>query len=298
MKVCLIGSSGFLAKSIIRFCLNFKIPLIIIGRKRPLLEIDFEFVQIDLLITEIPVHICLRADVIIYTAALGVQSSERIKSEDMLKVNTFIPITLTQRLKEQNYSGKFVSFGSYFEIGAINNFNKPFSEEDVIYSNGKITNEYGLSKRLFSKYIFDAELSFTYYHLILPTIYGQDENPNRLIPYLVNSILRNTTPKLSAGNQVRQYLLVDDAVSILFNILHSNIEKGIYNLPCAETITVREIAKIIFDTLNRPLNEEIFGKENRNDETMQVLELDSNKLIEKINVKRLSKLRDYLLNSN
>lgn len=298
MTVCIIGSSGFLAKSLIRFCLNNEIKLIIIGRKKPTLEKDFEFIKVDLLIDEIPVQFCLGADIIIYTAALGVQSSVLVRPDDIFRVNTFVPITFTERLKEQNYLGKFVSFGSYFEIGTINEFNKLFNEEDVILSNGEIANEYGLSKKLFTKYIFDAELTYTYYHLILPTIYGQGENPNRLIPYLVNSLLENNEPKLSTGNQVRQYLLVDDAVNILFNILHSNIEKGIYNFPSAETITIREIAKTIFDVFDKPLTEDVFGKEKRSDQMMQVLQLNSDKLNKKIAIKQLTRLKTYLTNRN
>ena len=63
----------------------------------------------------------MNSDVIIYTSGLGVQATMHTKDEDIYTINSFIPISLTEQLEVGGFSGKFISFGSYFEIGIENN---------------------------------------------------------------------------------------------------------------------------------------------------------------------------------
>ena len=62
---------------------------------------------------------------------------------------------MTLQLKKYNYKGIYVSFGWYKEIGLNGENGKAFTEEEVICSTLPVTNDYGLSKRLYSRYMMD-----------------------------------------------------------------------------------------------------------------------------------------------
>ncbi len=297
MKICIIGSGGFLSTKLVNYLIDKNHEISLIGRRKPKDNLKIIFHELDLLKKNIHIDVCSQSDVIIYTAGLGVYSGKETKAEDIFTINTFVPIHLIQQLKKFEYRGKLMTFGSYFEIGTNNDFETKFTESEIISSLNKVPNDYCLSKRLLSKYLFDVELPFTYFHCILPTIYGKGENTNRLIPYLINSIIEKKQIQLTAGNQIRQYLLIDDAVKIILDMLNSDIESGIYNFPSAETISVKEIVKVIHDSFKIELNHDIFGQEKRKDELMPVLRINSEKISEKIPTRLLSNIKNYILDT-
>ena len=298
MNICIVGASGFLSNKIVEYSLNKTFAVSVLGRKNQYTDGDIKFFAIDLLENDIPIEICAVADVIIYAAALGVQSSLTISGNDIFSVNAFIPISLVESLKQKSYKGKLITFGSYFEIGNADNAFEQYNEEEIVFAKGKLPNEYCLSKRLLTRYFFDTDCPFTYYHCILPTIYGKGEKANRLIPYLINSIIDQTDIKLSYGMQIRQYLLADDAVSIMFNMINENAMGGIYNFPSAETMNVREIAEIVHQSFQTSLNTKIFGKEERKDQLMRSLKLNFDKLARTINIGALTTLNKYIKFTN
>jgi nucleoside-diphosphate-sugar epimerase len=111
----------------------------------------------------------------------------------------------------------------------------------------------------------------------LPTIYGERESAHRLIPYTVKALKYNEALKFTSGNQVRQYLYIDDLPHILFSLIN-NGSSGIFNLPGSETFTVRQLVKKVFDFYGKEFSEEIFGSVQRADVGMLNLQMNGDKL--------------------
>lgn len=75
-------------------------------------------------------------------------------------------------------------------------------------------------------------------------LFGQDENPNRLVPFVIRSLLQNQVTKTTHGNQVRDYMYVEDVASAFVKILDSDIN-GVVNVASGIPIKLNELIKTI-----------------------------------------------------
>ena len=73
-------------------------------------------------------------------------------------------------------------------------------------SSAPAPSDYVVSKRMLTRFVTSYKHDFTHWHFIIPTIYGENENPKRLIPYTINAIKNGEELHFTAGNQTRQYL--------------------------------------------------------------------------------------------
>lgn len=298
-KIAIIGCTSFLAKKYISyFANNEEFQLLLFGSKKEELNTtntmfyEFSIPNHNLKLEEI-----LNCDLVFYFSAAGVQANVKTETDLIYKVNAFTPIAISQFLDENKFQGKFITFGSYFEIG-YNSENKFFSEDDVIHANGKVPNHYCNSKRLLTKYIHGNVNSINWLHLILPTIYGPNENELRLLPYLIDSIQNNKPIQVTSGSQIRQYIHVDDVVKLLSIITNSDKNKsGIFNVSNSEIYSIKNLIQTIFDVLNFVPTENVTII-NREDANMSYLAIDASLTEEvfnwKANISILNGIKSYL----
>lgn len=272
-RTAIIGSSSFLANYIISDLEKENHELTLFSRNianNTHLHSAFDYPN------TIPDYsIFLSYDIIIFAAAGGVQSSQSYSLDEIYALNSFLPISIVNFLDENSFKGKFISFGSYFEIGGQDKLN-PYTEIDVALSNFEVPNHYCSSKRLLTRFVNDSLSKIDHYHIILPSIYGKNENENRLIPYLISSIENQRNLELTAGTQIRQFLHAKDVSTFVTIICKQTIEKGIYNLGSDNYNRVKDVVETIFNHFGQD-SSTVLGKIKRQDESMQVLLLDDSK---------------------
>ncbi|MDF7826702.1 NAD(P)-dependent oxidoreductase [Pontiellaceae bacterium B12227] len=112
-------------------------------------------------------------------------------------------------------------------------------------------NNYGKSKHeLQSKlHAFCEEMSLSYAWGRVFLLYGPNENPNRLIPHVIRSILAGNPVKTTHGNQVRDYLFVEDVASALVALLDSSLT-GPVNICSGEGTRLKDIIRYIAKVLD------------------------------------------------
>jgi nucleoside-diphosphate-sugar epimerase len=93
--------------------------------------------------------------------------------------------------------------------------------------------------------------SVPYVNLRLFGIYGPGEAPHRLLPTLVRSLAAGEPVALSGGEQVRDFLFVEDAVDGLL-VASRRAAPGVYNLCTGRPTTVRAVAEQMADLLGAP----------------------------------------------
>ncbi len=107
---------------------------------------------------------------------------------------------------------------------------------------------YGISKYKSSKYILesDKDNSFPYVILRLYQIYGPNQSINRLIPIVIKSCIKDKKFNCSSGIQKRDFLYVDDFISLINKLIISKKKiKGIYNVGSGKPTSVRKTIEFI-----------------------------------------------------
>lgn len=295
IKCCFIGSNGFLATSLGKYFEEIdNYTINVISKTVPKdYKVD-TFIKLD--ITEITTYeVLVDYDIIFYLIGKGIQSNSVSSVDFIYETNAFTPIKIMSFLEKANFKGIFISFGSYFEIGN-NNEMLEYTELDVLHSPFKVPNDYCISKRLLSRFIYSSTFSFKYLHFILPTIYGEKENADRLIPYIIRTIKYGGKVNVTTAEQVREYIYVDEVAKILHLAIDKNILSGFYNISGSQRKTIRELILEVSSYLNYPENNIEFGRTTRTDSQMKYLLLDGTKLQNTVFYRQNSKISDYINN--
>ena len=223
---------------------------------------------------------------IFYAAGAGVQAALKTDPSLMYALNVNVPIEITLKLKQNGYSGTFISFGSYMEIGINNEEGKRFSEIDVVCSKLPVSNDYALSKRLFGRYMMDFSASFMHYHFILPNMFSEEDlKPGtRLVPYTLQYLQEYVAgknpepPMFSAGTQTRQFITLEEMIKTVDMSINKSIPSGIYNVGGGEYLSIRNLIERLFAIYQVPCEDAFFGKEVRRDGDIKSLCLNVSKL--------------------
>lgn len=294
MKVTILGTNGLLSTTIAKYCNQWGIELNMYGRRPPTQNYCSAFYKTDFKTDKIDCTQLSQTDVIIYAIGAGIQSNLNDSAEAVYTLNVTVPVSICNCLKKVRYRGTFISFGSYFEIGERGS-HCLFTEEDVLKSLSSAPNDYTVSKRMLTRFISSYKHDFVHWHFILPTIYGEAENPKRLIPYTVHAIRNNEQLHFTSGDQTRQYLYVKEVPLLLSSAFRNILPDGIYNIQGNETLTVKQIVTLIHQCLGKMLPEGCFGTEQRADEKMKYLALDGHKLESLTGFKANTELKDVIL---
>ena len=109
---------------------------------------------------------------------------------------------------------------------------------------------YGVCKNslreILEAYSREFEISSAWGRLFFP--YGPYEKSERLIPYVINSLLRGLPAKCTEGDQIRDFIHVDDAALAYCALLDSGTA-GTVNIASGEGATIRDVINMIGNKL-------------------------------------------------
>lgn len=108
----------------------------------------------------------------------------------------------------------------------------PFCPQ-TLYGASKYSLDLTLDK--FSKI---ANLSFATGKIFFP--FGRNESPNRLIPSVIDNLLRNREAKTSHGNQIRDFMFADDVAEAFTALLDSEIT-GRVNIASGKGVKLKDV---------------------------------------------------------
>jgi nucleoside-diphosphate-sugar epimerase len=122
--------------------------------------------------------------------------------------------------------------GSSAEYGTANGI---LSEETP----GQEVNEYGRCKLALRDSA--ASLSGSFMHVRIFNVYGPGEDPNRVVPYLIRQMLGGSMCELTSGEQVRDYIHVDDLAAALWALARTDA-RGVVNVGSGERVRIKDVA--------------------------------------------------------
>lgn len=293
MKISILGTNGFLSTAIAKYAISKGWTLEMYGLQSPNDHTCDAFHLVNLMDSEMDCTSLLDSDLIVYAIGAGIQANLKEGYNLIYNLNVTAPVTICNKLKELDYKGCFVTFGSVFEMGATTE-QRYFTEQDVLTSLCPAPNDYTVSKRMLSSFVSSYKHDFTHWHFYIPTIYGAGENPKRLIPYVVNAIRNGEELHFTAGDQVRQYVHVSEVPRILHLALSKNLPSGVYNIQGSETLSVKEIVTKIHHAMGKEVPAGCFGSVQRADASMKYLALDGSKLKKAIGFEAEKSIEDTL----
>lgn len=145
----------------------------------------------------------------------------------------------------------FIQAGSSLEYG---NYKSP-QKEKYICNPRSI---YGKAKYNASKLLLKKDKNFNVIILRLYQIYGPYQKKDRLIPFVIDSSLKNQRFNCTHGLQKRDFMHVDDLINLILKILKKEkINSDIFNVGTGKSYKVRDIIKKIIKITKK--GQPIFG---------------------------------------
>ena len=85
------------------------------------------------------------------------------------------------------------------------------------------------------------------------SLYGPRDNPEYIIPSLVEKLLRREKPSLTAGEQLWDYLYVRDAAEAIVDVGQNPNAEGVFNLGSGRAQTIRQTVEQLRDLIDPSL---------------------------------------------
>jgi nucleoside-diphosphate-sugar epimerase len=122
-----------------------------------------------------------------------------------------------------------------------------------------------------------AEMGLRFVWLRVFSVYGPQENPQSLIPYLIRALCEGKRPSLTGCEQLWDYLYAEDAAAAIYCAATTPQTEGVYNLGSGFAGPLRAVVEKVRDTINPSLPLGIGEVPYRPDQVMH-LEADISRL--------------------
>jgi len=80
-------------------------------------------------------------------------------------------------------------------------------------------------------------------------VYGNQQDTNKIIPFLINNCKKNQKFNLTHGNQTRDFCHIDDVIDAIFLLLKSSKKKKvlgqIFNVSSGKSFSIKNVAKLV-----------------------------------------------------
>ena len=261
MKILVTGGSGVIGKSLVKNLLNRGLLIDATYNKNKVSNSPKS------LINFIPYSEILKSkgekkyDQIWHFATYG-QPAKFMKSwKEVIKLNIYDLEILTSLLKDN---------GHFFYASTSELYGNQKSDEFTIPSSDPLSQRsiYTESKRL-GEAILNKELGerATFFRICLaysPNFYLDDKRV--IYELIVKALTKDSINLIDDGSSQRQYLFIDDAISMMediaFNLLDKKTTKnGPWNICNPSKISILELAELIGGLLDKPV---IIGPKNKN----------------------------------
>jgi nucleoside-diphosphate-sugar epimerase len=248
-RLLVTGASGFVGARVTRLALDRGLavtalvgPQSRLDRLAPVLD-DVEVVRADVADERAlgAAVRTIRPDATIHLAAAGAVVREDAMRL-LLDTNALAPATLASALARVGCR-RLVTVGSSSEYGTPEG---PMDERlaalpDDPYGVAKLAG--GLLARIAAR---EGGMEST--HLRLFSVYGPGEDPVRLVASVVTALLAGRPMDLTPGNQVRDFVFVDDVADGLLRAIDAPALDGLTcNLGSGEPVTVAQLCRTVAD---------------------------------------------------
>lgn len=114
----------------------------------------------------------------------------------------------------------------------------------------RMLNTYSFSKNLFSewgKFCVEKNDNLSFINLQLESFYGENQSSIHFIMSMIDKMSRDETIKLTEGNQLRDFIYINDVVDIIVSLIDEKQIKGYVDIPIGTGVgvTIKEVVEFI-----------------------------------------------------
>ncbi|WP_292389767.1 NAD-dependent epimerase/dehydratase family protein [Methanosarcina sp. UBA5] len=251
MRVLVTGATGFIGRHVVPCLLDKGLDVIATSRNKNKAKnydwySEVEYIECDYHNDTLDYYnVFGKPDVIIHLAWNGLPNyKDPFHVERNLPANClFLKNFIDGGIKKMVVTGTCYEYG--MQCGCLH-------ESD----NTQPVTQYGLAKDTLRKYleflVRDTQTSFNWVRLFY--LYGDGQNQNSLLPQLEKAIYEGEKVfNMSGGEQLRDYLSVEDAARNLCTIALQSEVDGIVNCCSGNPISIRRLVEKKIDLLNSDL---------------------------------------------
>lgn len=241
-KILIVGGTGFIGFHLSLQCIKKNWQVVSLSTKKPIWK--RKIAKVKYLICDISSSKNIKKKIANFKFDYVVNLGGYVDHSNKSKVykSHFIGCkNLADFFRRKNIKS-FIQIGTGLEYG-----NKPYLHNELLDCKPKSI--YAKSKYKASKYLLNLFIKkkFPITILRLYQAYGPYQDPNRLIPSVIQSCLKEKKFACTNGNQIRDFIYIDDLIRLFFLIFDNNQARGkIFNIGSGERVKIKNlIMKIV-----------------------------------------------------
>ncbi len=293
-KILVIGGTGFIGSNLSNYLINEGMEVTII-RKSKSLKNNYGLLNsckifcanIENYKELIDLNIEWDFDFVINASGYADHSKFSESNNDIINSHFLGVVNIVRILKKNNLQ-------RYIHIGSGEEYGKPENPSNEILREESCT-PYAFSKTAATHFLQMLYRSENFPAVILRPflVYGNNQAKNKLIPYLIDKCLNNENILLTSGNQIRDFIHINDliyAIKLICDSKDNFINGEIYDVSAGDIMSIRKITEKI-QIMTKGGNP-IYGSKIMRDSEGLLLHSNSHKLRDHLNWKPKVKL-DY-----
>ena len=255
-KILITGGGGYLGSKLASKLATSDSKIYLLDRKFNDLskrlvinQSNINLVEADLIQKEFLLNVCqqIKPDYIFHFGAILQRNRDFSLFQYLNLVNVQGTLNLLESLQEINYKGFY--FSSTSEVYGSKNIS-PYDEN----MNPIPASPYSLTKLMAENLILTfSEIHnkpFTIFRIF--NYFGIDMPETFFINQLIATLKRNEVFEMTAGEQIRDFVLIEDLLSIMISISSSeNANKEIVNICTGHGVKLNTLAKLVAEKLNK-----------------------------------------------
>lgn len=249
-RIAITGASGFVGQQILKTLVQTECEILLLSRSTPLIKFKnyadkIKYIETTDVFSETADELAKKiqnVDILIH-AAWYAEPGKYLQSEK--NIDCLSGTLALAKASAQAGVRRFVGIGTCFEYDlsfghlSVDTPLKPTTP----YAAAKASAFFSLSH-----YFAAAGVEFAWCRLFY--LYGEGEHEKRLVPYLRARLARGEAAELTSGNQVRDYLDVQEAGHLIAETATGK-QQGAVNICSGKPVTVRQLAEKIADEYGR-----------------------------------------------
>ena len=246
-KILVTGATGFVGRQIVKALINNnqKITVITRAQNKEIIPSGIDIIETEDLFAESDARlaeILKSVDTLIH-AAWYAEPGKYLTS--LLNLDCLTGTIRLAKAFAEAGGKRFVGIGTCFEYDltqGVLSVNTPLNPK-TLYAACKVSAFQVLGQLFPSK-----NVEFLWCRLFY--LYGEGEDPRRLVPYLKKCLSSGEVAGLTSGNQIRDFLDVEEAGAMISDASLSSLQ-GPLNICSGIPITVKQLAEQVADEFGR-----------------------------------------------